>query len=181
MKTKKITTDRLFLIPFTIPIAQEILNQQYTILSGMGLNPGKGWPDADMMETLPRILNNLELVDEPSGFESWLIVEKDSKEIIGDIGFKGKPDGEGAVDLGYGIVDSARRKGYAVEAGESMIKWAFKQQQVKVITARCMHVNEGSTKTLERLGFYQKVIKEEMVHWFLLREPGSKKESGITG
>jgi ribosomal-protein-alanine N-acetyltransferase len=39
-----------------------------------------------------------------------------------------------------------------------------------------MHVNEGSTKTLERLGFYQKVIKEEMVHWFLLREPGSKKE-----
>jgi ribosomal-protein-alanine N-acetyltransferase len=167
MKIKKITTERLYLIPFTIPIAQEVLNQQYTILSDMGLNLSQGWPDED---------TNLEMVEEPSGFESWLIVEKESKAIIGDIGFKGKPDPEGSVDLGYGIVDAARRKGYAVEAGAALIKWTFKQQQVKVITARCMHVNEGSTKTLERLGFYQKVIKEEMVHWFLLREPGSKKE-----
>ncbi|AOM78809.1 GNAT family N-acetyltransferase [Pedobacter steynii] len=175
MKTKKITTDRLYLIPFTIPIAQEILDRKYTILSGMGLKPGKGWPDEDLLETLPRIVTNLEKVTEPSGFESWLIVEKEGMNIVGDAGFKGKPDPEGAVDLGYGIVDSARRKGYAVEAGEALISWAFKQQQVKVITARCMHVNEGSTKTLERLGFYQKVIKEEMIHWFLLREPGSKK------
>lgn len=175
MKTKKITTDRLYLIPFTIPIAQEILDRKYTILSGMGLNRGKGWPDEDLLETLPRIVTNLEKVAEPSGFESWLIVEKEGMNIVGDAGFKGKPDQEGAVDLGYGIVDSARRKGYAVEAGEALISWAFKQQQVKVITARCMHVNEGSTKTLERLGFYQKVIKEEMIHWFLLREPGSKK------
>lgn len=180
MKIKKITTERLYLIPFTIPIAQEVLNQQYTILSDMGLNLSQGWPDEDMMETLPRIVTNLELVEEPSGFESWLIVEKESKAIIGDIGFKGKPDPEGSVDLGYGIVDAARRKGYAIEAGAALIKWAFKQQQVKVITARCMHVNEGSTKTLERLGFYQKVIKEEMVHWFLLREPGSKKELKMT-
>ncbi|MNR39086.1 ribosomal-protein-S5-alanine N-acetyltransferase [compost metagenome] len=120
-------------------------------------------------------MSNLEKVEEPSGFESWLIVEKEGMNIIGDAGFKGKPDQEGAVDLGYGIIDSARRKGYAVEAAEALISWAFKQQEVKVITARCMHVNEGSTKTLERLGFYEKVIKEEMIHWFLLREPGSKK------
>lgn len=177
MKIKKITTERLYLIPFTIPIAQEVLNQKYTILSDMGLNLSQGWPDEDMLETLPRIVTNLELVEEPSGFESWLIVEKDSKAIIGDIGFKGRPDSEGSVDLGYGIVDAARRKGYAVEAGSAMIKWAFKQQQVKVITARCEHVNEASTKTLESLGFYQKIIKEEMIHWFLLREPAAKSVS----
>jgi ribosomal-protein-alanine N-acetyltransferase len=51
MKIKKITTERLYLIPFTIPIAQEVLNQQYTILSDMGLNLSQGWPDEDMMET----------------------------------------------------------------------------------------------------------------------------------
>jgi ribosomal-protein-alanine N-acetyltransferase len=68
MKIKKITTERLYLIPFTIPIAQEVLNQQYTILSDMGLNLSQGWPDEDMMETLPRIVTNLEMVEEPSGF-----------------------------------------------------------------------------------------------------------------
>lgn len=174
MKSKKITTERLYLLPFTIQIAKEIMDGHFTSLSALGLKLGEGWPDEELMECLPRIIENLELVAEPSGFESWMIIDKTSKSLIGDIGFKGRPAGEGIVDLGYGIIAAERRKGYAAEAAEGLIKWAFKQPEVKVITARCGHVNEASTKTLTNLGFYQKFIKEEMVHWFLLREPNKK-------
>lgn len=171
MKSKKITTQRLYLLPFTLQIAREIMDGQFTSLSALGLKPGAGWPDEELMECLPRIIQNLEKVAEPSGFESWMIIDKTSKSLIGDAGFKGRPTEEGIIDLGYAIVAGERRKGYAAEAAEALIKWAFKQPEVKVITARCQHVNEGSTKTLTNLGFYQKFIKEEMVHWFLLREP----------
>ncbi|MBB2149033.1 GNAT family N-acetyltransferase [Pedobacter gandavensis] len=174
MKSKKITTERLYLLPFTIQIAKEVMDGQFTLLTELGLKLGKGWPDDELKECLPRIIENLELVAEPSGFESWMVIDKASKTLIGDAGFKGLPTVEGIVDLGYAIIAAERRKGYAAEAAEGLIKWAFKQSDVKMITARCAHVNEASTKTLTHLGFYQKFIKEEMVHWFLLREPQKK-------
>lgn len=174
MKSKKITTERLYLLPFTMEIAKEVMEGEFTALSKLGLTPGEGWPDEELKEALPRIIANLELVGEPSGFESWMVIEKTSKTLIGDVGFKGRPAPGGMIDLGYGIINAARRKGYANEAAESMIKWAFKQPEVKMITARCHDENDASTKTLESLGFYQKFIKEEMVHWFLLREPNKK-------
>lgn len=174
MKSKKITTERLYLLPFTIQIAKEVMIGQFTALSKLGISLGKGWPDEELMECLPRIIKNLELVEEPSGFESWMIIDKERKILIGDAGFKGRPATEGIVDLGYAIIAAERQKGYAAEAAEGLIKWAFKHPEVKMITAKCQHVNEASTKTLVNLGFYQKFIKEEMVHWFLLREPNKK-------
>ncbi|WP_316821250.1 GNAT family N-acetyltransferase [Pedobacter gandavensis] len=174
MKSKKITTERLYLLPFTTEIAREVMDGQFTSLSKMGLNLAEGWPDQELIECLPRVIMALELVTAPTGFESWMIIDKERKTIVGDLGFKGGPDENGHVDLGYGILASERRKGYAVEAGRALIKWAFKQPEVKVITAKCEHINAASTKTLMQLGFYQKFIKEEMVHWFLLREPTKK-------
>lgn len=175
MKSKKIITERLYLLLFTVQIAKEVMAGQFTELGKLGLVPAVGWPDEELMEALPRIIANLEVVGAPSGFESWMVIDKASKALIGDVGFKGPPAEGGVVDLGYGIIASQRRKGYAAEAAEAMIKWAFKQPEVKVITARCHDENDASTKTLEHLGFYPKFIKEEMVHWFLLRELNKKE------
>lgn len=35
--------------------------------------------------------------------QTWMIVRKDNMKVIGDIGFHGKPDGKGEVEVGYGI------------------------------------------------------------------------------
>ncbi len=91
----------------------------------MNLIPAKDWPDEEVLETLPRILIHLEKVEFPTGFESWMIIVKENKEIISDIGFKGQPDFEGKIDLGYGIVAIARKKGYTREAPAGLVKWAF--------------------------------------------------------
>jgi ribosomal-protein-alanine N-acetyltransferase len=65
----------------------------------MELSKGKSWPDMDVLETLPRIINNLTKVGYPTGFESWMIIKKDTKEIIGDLGFKGFNDKDENVDI----------------------------------------------------------------------------------
>jgi ribosomal-protein-alanine N-acetyltransferase len=89
----------------------------------MELSKGKSWPDMDVLETLPRIINNLTKVGYPTGFESWMIIKKDTKEIIGDLGFKGFNDKDENVDIGYGIIKEERRKGFAEEAVREIIKW----------------------------------------------------------
>lgn len=167
MQLKRIDTERLYLIPFTLCICREVLNNDFTTLTSMKINPGVSWPDEDMLETLPRIIDKLNLVASPSGFESWIIIEKETNTVIGDTGFKGLPDINGAADIGYGIIASARRKGYATEAVTGLINRAFQQPELRVITASCAPANTGSARVLKGLGFSFKGSNEEMLQWEL--------------
>jgi ribosomal-protein-alanine N-acetyltransferase len=169
MQVKKIVTERLYLVPLTLCICREVLNNDFTSLRNIDINPGEGWPDEDMLETLPRIIDKLNLVTAPSGFESWIIIEKETKMVIGDTGFKGLPDLNGAADIGYGIIAGARRKGYAIEAVNGLIDWAFQQPELSLITASCELTNIRSAKVLKGLGFSFKGTNEEMFHWELPR------------
>ncbi|TGV29651.1 N-acetyltransferase, partial [Mesorhizobium sp. M00.F.Ca.ET.186.01.1.1] len=135
-----------------------------------GYRLGDGWPDEDAIETLPKIIKNLELVGEPTGFESWMIVKQDGNTIIGDAGFKGRPNDQGEVDIGYGIIGNERKKGFAVEAARGLVHWAFSQPEVKAITARCRIDNADSAKILGKLNFQEKLRDEEMICWSLTRE-----------
>ncbi|RZL29900.1 MAG: N-acetyltransferase, partial [Pedobacter sp.] len=126
-KTDNLVTERLLLIPFTIDICTNVLNSNYKDLEVLNLRKGKNWPDADVLDTLPRIINNLNKVAFPTGYESWMIIKKDTLEVIGDLGFKGFNSKEENIDLGYGIIKEERRKGYAEEAVNEIIKWAFSQ------------------------------------------------------
>jgi ribosomal-protein-alanine N-acetyltransferase len=167
MNPKNIITDRLLLIPFTKEIANIILSGDLTKLIEIGFHLGEGYPDEETLDTIPKILHNLNLVPEPTGFESWMIVLKDEMTIIGDIGFKGKPNHLGAVDIGYGIIDSERKKGYASEASHGLIKWAFANSEVTLITAKCLLENIASSKILTKLNFYEVGRDNEMIHWEL--------------
>lgn len=124
-KIDRLITERLILIPFTTLICKNILNDDFSDLHKIGLKKGVSWPDNDVLETLPRIINNLSKVESPTGFESWMIVKRDTFEIIGDLGFKGFNYEHGNADVGYGIIKEERRKGYAEEAVTELLKWAF--------------------------------------------------------
>lgn len=167
MDLKNIITERLLLIPFTKEIANIILGGEFTKLIEMGFHLGEGYPDKETLDTIPKILRNLNLVQEPTGFESWMIVLKNEMTIIGDIGFKGGPNHLGAVDIGYGIIDSQRKKGYASEATRGLIKWAFSNSEVALITAKCLLENIDSSKILRKLDFNEVGRDNEMIHWEL--------------
>lgn len=180
MKVKRLAidsliTERLIVIPFTIDICRNILNNDYRDLAALNFKKGRSWPDADVLDTLPRIINNLKKVDHPTGFESWMIIKKDTLEVIGDVGFKGFNNEEGNVDLGYGIIKEERRKGYAVEAVSEIIQWAFTTTIVKEITANCLTDNIDSIHLLNKFNFSQDRIENEMIYW-RLRVENYKKE-----
>jgi [ribosomal protein S5]-alanine N-acetyltransferase len=167
LKINKLLTERLILIPYTIEICKNIMNDNFEDLFKMGLQKGKSWPDKDVIETLPKIINNLSKVESPTGFESWMIIKKDSSEIIGDIGFKGYNYQEQNIDIGYGIIKEERRKGFAEEAATELIKWAFSKEIVKEITAKCLMGNNPSINLLRKLNFIETKKNQEMVYWSL--------------
>ncbi|MFS0553941.1 GNAT family N-acetyltransferase [Brevibacillus sp. 179-C9.3 HS] len=165
MSTKRIDTQRLMLIPFTHRIATNILRENYEELTDMGLTLGKGWPDQDAIDTMPKIMKALDLVGEPTGFESWMIISTDGMKIIGDAGFKGRPNAEGEVDIGYGIIEAERKKGYAIEAATGLANWALSQPEVKKITAKCLLDNIDSAKVLVKMGFEEIKRDDTMIYW----------------
>ena len=165
----QIQTDRLKLLPFTIHICEEALSCSTSFLTDLGITPGYGWPDLETLDTLPRILNNLNKVKYPSGFESWMVLNKSTNTLIGDIGFKGLPNEHGEIDLGYGIIKSETQKGYAKEAASGLIEWAFKQTGIKAITANCSKENLASQQILTFLNFKKVGEDQEMFYWKLMK------------
>ncbi|WML55984.1 GNAT family protein [Neobacillus sp. PS2-9] len=99
----------------------------------------------------------------------WLVINKENNKIIGDIGFKGKPDSENTVEVGYGIVPEAQNKGFATEAVNEIIKWAFSSGNVKKIVAECLIDNVSSIKVLEKLNMKRIGIKENMLQWQMIK------------
>ena len=167
MQIDKLITQRLILIPFTIQICNHIIDGDFSDLYKMGLKKGKSWPDNDVIETLPKIINNLSKVEAPTGFESWMIVKNDTSEIIGDVGFKGYNYQEENIDIGYGIIQEERRNGYAEEAALALIKWAFSNENIKEITASCLIENVSSIQLLKKMKFIEIKKDENMIYWSL--------------
>ena len=167
LQIENLQTERLLLIPFTTKICKNLIRNDFTDLQTIGLKKGKSWPDDDVLETLPKIISNLSLVEAPTGFESWMIIKNDTLEIIGDLGFKGFNYEKGNIDIGYGIIKEERGKGYAEEATKALIKWAFTVDIVKEITARCLTDNNSSIKLLKKLNFVVTTNDDEMIHWSL--------------
>src|SRR5579872_1010678 len=58
--------------------------------------------------------------------------------LIGAGGFKGAPDADGLVELGYSIVPERRRRGYATEAVRGMLTFAFADSRVRTVIGQTL-------------------------------------------
>lgn len=101
------------------------------------------------------------------GWGVWLVIDKQTNKIIGDIGFKGKPNEEKVVEVGYGIIASEQNKGYATEAVKCIIEWAFRSDSVNKIVAECLEDNVASIKVLEKLNMIKTEKINNMLYWQL--------------
>ena len=80
--------------------------------------------------------------------------------MIGDLCFKGPPV-QGEVEIGYGIDEAYRRRGYAAEAVEAAVDWAFSQEGVYFVMAETEPGNIASQDLLKKLKFISAGIGEE--------------------
>lgn len=95
----------------------------------------------------------------------WVVIERDSATVVGDIGFFGPPDAAGVLEVGYSIVPNRRRRGYASEAAAALVTWGLDQTGVQTIVAACDADNAASILTLERVGFQRTGEAEGRFLW----------------
>ena len=101
---------------------------------------------AEMLETMRRSPGREEWGT------AWKICLKDGA-VVGSCCFKGVPDPEGVVEIGYGIDEPHRCNGYATEAVAGLVKWALARDGVRCVAAQTELGNRISRKVLLKVGF----------------------------
>jgi RimJ/RimL family protein N-acetyltransferase len=82
-----------------------------------------------------------------------------NKLIVGICGFKSPPQEDNSVEIGYGVIPSQQRKGFATGAVQVLLKEAFSQIEVKSVIAHTALSNYPSQKILQKNGFIQQGSK----------------------
>lgn len=83
----------------------------------------------------------------------WALVSKANEEIVGCCGLRPYSVDEGVYELGFHIASDYWRKGYATEAAQGVIDYAFNVLKVTKLFAGHNPENAVSKRVLERLGF----------------------------
>ncbi|MGN7764363.1 GNAT family N-acetyltransferase [Paenibacillus sp. 22594] len=112
-------------------------------------------------------LDNLKEDPELLGWGVWFVTLADHNQVIGDIGFKGKPDDQGIVEVGYGFIPEMHNKGIATESVRAIIEWALLSKKAKKIVAECHLDNIPSIKVLEKLKMTRTGMENGMINWEL--------------
>lgn len=165
MEIKNLFTDRLTLIPVTYEILADVSKGGKSELDKIGIYTDGKWPTKDDWDIIPLILRDMEKTKIPSGFEFWIIVRNADKKILGDIGFHGKPDESGTVEIGYGLTEDERGKGYGFEALDKILFWAKSHPDVKTIKAECLIDNYPSISILNKAGMKEVGRDDKLIYW----------------
>lgn len=89
--------------------------------------------------------------------DPWLhgfaVIDRASDTVVGMASFKGPPDGQGIVEIAYGIVPQFEGRGYATEAAGALVSFAFGDDRVRTIRAHTLPAANASTRVLTKNGF----------------------------
>jgi RimJ/RimL family protein N-acetyltransferase len=99
---------------------------------------------------------------------------------VGGFAFKGPPDTDGVVEVGYGIKPEHQGRGYATEAAAALAEFAFASGRVRVVRAHTKPDNAASIRVLAKCGFQPvgEVIDPDdglVQRWELKRAEGTEK------
>jgi [ribosomal protein S5]-alanine N-acetyltransferase len=73
------------------------------------------------------------------------------------------------VEIGYSIVPAYQGNGYASEATQAMVNWAFGHESVRRVTANCLNDNRASIRVLQTVGMTQIGRSGPLLDWSLER------------
>jgi ribosomal-protein-alanine N-acetyltransferase len=167
----EVRTPRLTLLACPANVARAAHRGRLHLEALLGTKVHEDWPTPEIRGFLPIYARQIESAPGLLGWGIWLIIHESDQQVIGDVGFKGRPDHNGTVDIGYGVVPAYRQQGYAFEAAAGLRDWAFQQPGVRRMTGDCWPHNTASARILAKLGMTQIGLSESgLLLWELRRE-----------
>jgi [ribosomal protein S5]-alanine N-acetyltransferase len=146
-----IASPRLRLLPLTPSLLRAVAAGHLAeVERQLGAPVGKGWEQG-----VPAKLRLKQLAADASE-QPWLvraIVASTPRQVVGCVGFHAPPDDDGRVEIGYDIVASERRKGYAREGIQALLDWAWATGRARTCVASVSPHNEPSLALIRSFGF----------------------------
>ena len=149
-------TPRLYLIHPPLEVMKTRLHKDHFTAFVPDLKVSVTFPPeypGDALAFLESWTADVEAHGHPSDQPGGCVIHKLERLAIGQIGFKGQPDTDGAVEIGYGINATHHDQGYASEAVGALVNWTLENKYATRVTAETLETNLGSIRVLEKLGF----------------------------
>lgn len=150
-----IESERLRLVAANIELMQADLAGQAALAQALDAIVPAEWPpelfDRPAVKYGIRQLQNRA----EAGWSFWYLLRPENGKwrVLGVCGFKGRPDAQGSVEIGYSILHPYRGKGYASEAVSRLVEWAFTHHGVSEVSAETLPHLSQSIRVLEKNGF----------------------------
>lgn len=152
MSMRAVVTARLDLIPVDAECAGEL----WRVLQQPNLREFQDIPRVTVEEFERQVRARPQtLARGATGRFEWLIRERQSGASIGWVSVRINDRTRDHAELGYSLVTSARRKGYATEALGALIDEVFETTDLGELHACTVPENIASRRVLERVGFVE--------------------------
>jgi ribosomal-protein-alanine N-acetyltransferase len=151
----QMNTQNLELVPHTPQHLRALIEGPELYEKSFGVRPAEGLKDFFVSaEVSPVYLAELQAATIPDPWtHGFALVHAASRTVIGMCGFKGPPGADGVVEIAYGIVPAYRGKGFATEAAQALMSYAFASGRVRVVRAHTLPELNASTTVLAKCGF----------------------------
>jgi [ribosomal protein S5]-alanine N-acetyltransferase len=143
-----ILTERVLIRPFTPDTDARQMVRVYCDPEVMRFIPGGALADEEAVRSL---LDTYARTQEERGFSSWALIERDTGELVGDVGF-GIFDRTGEIELGYTLARDYWGRGLATEAAGAALASGLAHLEVRRVIAVVDAENHASLRVPQRLG-----------------------------
>ena len=147
-----ISTLRMDLIPATSELLRAVIKSDAALGESLGVSVAEGWTEFGKAP-FEYMLNVLTSDKNQDGWVNYFPILKSGNQLIGSGGFKGGPNADGWVEIGYEIAPAYRNQGLATEMAMALIDYALTQVDVTGICAHTLAEENASCEVLKKCGF----------------------------
>lgn len=156
-RSSTIVTERLRLVAATPEMLAADTGDRVHLARLLSAVVPTNWPPEILRDALDFIRDRVTEHPDLAGYWFWYYIGSSESEapgvLLGSGGFKGEPDGTGTIEMGYSVLPQFHRRGYATEAADALVGWAWLDPRVLRIIGDTHEQNIPSRKTLRKLGF----------------------------
>ncbi len=151
----EIRTERLQLMPLTAKQLSLYLDNPQSLERALGFPVSRDVLIERVRRVIEEKLEKMAQADEGTHVwhTYWLVIIAAGPFGAGLSGFKGIPDRNGEVEIGYAMDPAYQGRGYMTEAVRAMLDWAFQHPKCQSIIARdTKKSNLASLRILAKMG-----------------------------
>lgn len=144
-------TNNLQLLPVERIHIEALLHNKSELAAILDVTVPNSWPHFPEAFSLPAD-ESRESNPPPTDWRGYFFIHPKEGVLVGNGGFKSRPDESGTVEIGYEIASEYWNRGFATEATQRMIDYAFADEEVRAVIAHTLAEINASNRVLQKVG-----------------------------